>query len=93
MKNLIYGIIITVGFNIILGLLINICYHYGFIVGILSGAYYSFLIQKIFTSLFGLFCLIKLLKYIKNKEKFKNWIPISIFALIALIFTFCYGHF
>jgi hypothetical protein len=90
MRKLIYGILATVIYAMLSSITINLLYHYQIITGILRGPSLGFIAFKIYTSLLLLFCLYKLIVYRSAKEKMKEWLLLSIFAILQFAIAFIY---
>ena len=90
MKKLIYGIIITIIFLEILNIIFNKLYSLNIVSGILEGPYIGFIIYKIYTTVLLLFCTYKIIRYRKIKDKQKEWLPLTIFAIISVTICFLF---
>jgi len=90
MRNLTYGIIITVVFIVISKVVFEFLYSFNIISGILTGPHIGFILFKIYTIILVLFCMYKLFIYRNVMSMVREWLPLTIFALFSSIFCFIF---
>ncbi len=90
MRKLIYGIVTTIVFLVILKIVFEILYSLDIIRGILTGAYLGFIVMKIYSSILFLLCIYKLIYYRSQRHILLEWLPLTGFALIIVIFSYFY---
>lgn len=90
MRKLIYGILTTIVFLTILKIVFEILYSLDIIIGIFTGPYLGFIVIKIYSSAIFILCISKLIHYRSEKHKLAEWLPLTGFALIMVIFSYFY---
>lgn len=90
MRKLIYGIIATLVFFVVLKIVFETLYSLDIIIGILTGAYLGFIIMKIYSSILFVLCIYKLIYYRSQRLILLEWLPLTGFALIIVIFSYFY---
>jgi len=93
MYKLIVGIAATTIFIVLSKIVFEALYSYNIIAGVLKGPYVGFLLLKFYSILLLLFCLYKLRIHKDSKSEQKEWLPLSIFALLITAFCFIFLNF